>query len=56
MFTGIIETQAQVVSMLEKEMSATLALKTEPADWQQGESIAVNGVCLTLAQFNEEQF
>jgi len=51
MFTGLIQTLARVASITPSHAGATLAI--DPLDWPHrpthGESIAVNGVCLTVA-------
>ncbi|MEA3328162.1 MAG: riboflavin synthase [Candidatus Omnitrophota bacterium] len=52
MFTGIIE-QVAVVKELKKSLSKALlavSLKSYPQDLKIGESIAVNGVCLTVTK------
>lgn len=52
MFTGLVETTARVRSLTHKGPMAVLALRefaVEPRALQLGESIAVSGVCLTVA-------
>lgn len=48
MFTGIIEGQAETIAL----ESGQLVLRPRPGEWssnlREGESIAINGVCLTL--------
>ena len=51
MFTGIIEKTARVHRVIENRMSKRLVLGHDWADLKDGESIAVNGVCLTIAEF-----
>ena len=51
MFTGLIREMAQVISL--KNNFLTLKAKYSP---KIGDSIAVNGACLTVVQFNEESF
>lgn len=58
MFNGIVETTG-IISQVENKagckhfvISPTLSFN----DLQLGESIAVNGVCLTVTHFNQEQF
>ena len=56
MFTGIIEETGRVVAFTEGPDSWRLqvAAKLAPSDVKLGDSIAVNGCCLTVAQFNHE--
>ncbi len=55
MFTGIVQKQAKLLALtkkregLELEVEATLA----PTHFTKGNSIAVNGVCLTVENYNE---
>jgi riboflavin synthase len=51
MFTGIIEKTAKVTNVVENRMSRRLTLAHGWPDLRNGESIAVNGVCLTVAEF-----
>jgi riboflavin synthase len=53
MFTGIISSKGQVKSLQRKEelILLTLALEPQERPFSAGESIAVNGVCLTLTSF-----
>lgn len=46
MFTGIVERVGTVVAISPSRL--TVALEGGPADWQMGESVAVNGCCLTV--------
>jgi riboflavin synthase len=48
MFTGIIEKKGTVISNLNHDSGNRLLISSAFADLQTGESIAVNGVCLTL--------
>jgi riboflavin synthase len=48
MFTGIVEEQGEVLANCEGEIANRLFIKSSFAQMQAGESIAVNGVCLTL--------
>lgn len=52
MFTGIVETQGRVVALTRREAGARLTIETgtQLMDLTVGQSIAVNGVCLTVAQ------
>ncbi|MBY0221244.1 MULTISPECIES: riboflavin synthase [Sporosarcina] len=58
MFTGIIEEIGSVKSVQPgaQSMTLTIAASTVLADVQLGDSIAVNGVCLTVKKFSKEQF
>lgn len=51
MFSGIIEKLAQVSSSEREGGSLVLQLETGYPDLDLGESIAVNGVCLTVTEF-----
>jgi len=51
MFSGIIEKLAQVSSSLPEGGSLVLQLDTGYPDLELGESVAVNGVCLTVTDF-----
>jgi len=48
MFTGLIEQQGEISANLAGELANRLLIQASFADLQAGESIAVNGVCLTL--------
>lgn len=52
MFTGIVETQGRVVALTRGEAGARLTIETgtQLMDLTVGQSIAVNGVCLTVVQ------
>jgi riboflavin synthase len=52
MFTGIVETQGRVVALTRGEAGARLTIETgtQLMDLTLGQSIAVNGVCLTVVQ------
>lgn len=58
MFTGIIHGIGTILEI--KRMSKQLLIKIRPAlqikDWRLGESIAVNGCCLTVTKFSEFWF
>ncbi len=51
MFTGIIESVGKVLSVEERRGQRKLQIKTPWQDVKLGESIAVNGVCLTVSEF-----
>ena len=50
MFTGIIETTSQVIGVSQGPGFQRLTLASKWTDVADGESIAVNGVCLTVAE------
>src|ERR1700691_2013772 len=50
MFTGIIEKTARVIGVADGPMFRRLTLANHWHDVRLGESIAVNGVCLTVAE------
>ena len=49
MFTGLVETTAAVVALDLSEAGARLIVRAPGLDAQLGDSIAVNGCCLTVA-------
>ncbi|STX41976.1 riboflavin synthase alpha chain [Legionella donaldsonii] len=54
MFTGLIEQQGEVLANISDKVANRLLIKSPFADLQTGESIAVNGVCLTLLPEHEQ--
>ena len=58
MFSGIIEAVGTVREFVHGEESATIAVETDSKfrNLEDGESIAVNGVCLTVTEFNDSVF
>ncbi|MFA7323937.1 MAG: riboflavin synthase [Candidatus Nanopelagicales bacterium] len=58
MFTGIVEERGQIVSVTPLGDSARLVIRAAIAlsDAQLGDSIAVNGVCLTVAERDSDTF
>lgn len=52
MFTGIIQTVAPVTQVEPTRDSTRLRVATGFADLEPGESVAVNGVCLTVTEFD----
>ena len=54
MFTGLVEGIGSVgnVLHLRDEIKATISPRFKMTDWQMGESICVDGVCLTLTDFD----
>lgn len=57
MFTGIVEVKTTIRSSSVRDEITTFVLET-PAGWEVtvGQSIAVNGVCLTVSTFHEDSF
>ena len=57
MFTGIIEEKAKVLSVEKGDQSLQIQLARPKSfdDIQVGDSIACNGVCLTVENFDEQQ-
>jgi riboflavin synthase len=51
MFTGIIEKSARVIGVIGGPKFVRLTVAADWADVRLGESVAVNGVCLTVAEF-----
>ncbi len=58
MFTGIVEEIGTVAALQQAGGSFVLTIKAEKVleDVQLGDSVAVNGVCLTVTHFTKEQF
>lgn len=58
MFTGIIEEIGTVTSIQRKPqaLAMTIRAKTVLSDVKKGDSIAVNGVCLTVSSFAKDTF
>lgn len=54
MFSGIIEKRATVHAVSEEDGTLILELMTGYEGLELGESIAVNGVCLTVVRFNDK--
>ncbi|MDQ3991802.1 MAG: riboflavin synthase [Actinomycetota bacterium] len=52
MFTGIVEERGQVVSLEDRSTGTRLTIRarTVTGDTETGDSVAVNGVCLTVAE------
>lgn len=51
MFTGLVEKVGKVISAEDRRGQRRVQIKTPWTDLQNGESVAVNGVCLTVAEF-----
>jgi riboflavin synthase len=58
MFSGIIESVGTVREFVHGQESAAMVVETDHkfSGLEDGESIAVNGVCLTLVEFNDSTF
>lgn len=58
MFTGIVEEIGRVVSLEEAQEGTTMTIEATKVieDVRQGDSIAVNGTCLTVTEFDERSF
>jgi len=50
MFTGIIEKTARVIGVADDKFFRRLTLSSNWTDVRRGDSVAVNGVCLTVAE------
>ncbi len=57
-FTGIIEEKATIAQMNDHETHMELKIKAEKImqDMKEGDSISINGVCLTVTDFDENMF
>jgi riboflavin synthase len=56
MFTGLIEQVGEVESVRQTDAGRELRIAAPFTDLQNGESIAVNGACLTVREFGEGWF
>ena len=58
MFTGIIEEIGQIVSIQKNNQSAKITISANKIlqDIQLGDSIAVNGICLTACDISKNHF
>lgn len=58
MFTGLVISTAKIIGVKKSmgEARFTIAPTMPIADYQKGESIAINGVCLTVESFDENSF
>ncbi|MFB6162443.1 MAG: riboflavin synthase [Halococcoides sp.] len=55
MFTGIVETTGEVLAIEDDEGGRRLTIEA-PFDVSEGQSIAVEGVCLTVEEFDADTF
>src|SRR5437867_4334220 len=53
MFTGIIEKISQIAAVADGPMFRRITIPSPWDDVKRGESIAVNGVCLTIAEMSD---
>ena len=56
MFTGLIEEVGEVLSVQQTDAGRELRIRAEYPDLADGESIAVNGACLTVREHGAEWF
>jgi riboflavin synthase len=56
MFTGIVEELGEVAGIEHRRDAARLTIRGSTQDTSLGESIAVNGVCLTVAEITDGAF
>lgn len=56
MFTGIVDHCGEVVSSEEIPSGLRLKIKSSFEDFVKGESIAVDGICLTVVNFDQNHF
>lgn len=56
MFTGIIDHCGIVEQITEHKAATRIWIKNQFDDFKLGESIAVDGVCLTVTEFNDSSF
>tara|TARA_Y100000768_G_scaffold384142_1_gene367605 strand:- start:404 stop:982 length:579 start_codon:yes stop_codon:yes gene_type:complete len=56
MFTGIVEQIGEIVSIEEKNNSLKIDIKINDSDYSMGDSVSVNGVCLTIEKINDQTY
>lgn len=56
MFTGLVEDVGAVARLVRRGPSATLVVSTTLGPLELGESVAVDGVCLTVTRFDADGF
>lgn len=58
MFTGLVQDVGQITSIQQSSEGSTLTIQTSLPmdDWELGESVACDGVCLTVTHFGQGQF
>jgi len=56
MFTGLIEAVGEVESVRQTDAGRELRIRAPFTDLKNGESIAINGACLTVREFGAGWF
>src|SRR2546423_6253645 len=56
MFTGLIEQVGEIVSVRQTDAGRELRIRSAFSDLQDGESIAINGACLTVREHETDWF
>lgn len=56
MFTGLVETTGKIQQILPAQEGVRLTITSSLRDYQMGESIAVNGICLTVVAYTHDTF
>ena len=56
MFTGIIDHCGTILKTESLPSGVRLTIQTRFQDFEMGESIAINGICLTVTQFDKDSF
>jgi len=56
MFTGLIQTKGKLISSSIQAQGAQFKIATDMEDLQLGESIAINGACLTVINFQNKKW
>jgi riboflavin synthase len=55
MFTGIVKEVAEVTAVYPKKGGKIIKIKTKKLNLEIGDSVAINGVCLTITNFKHEE-
>lgn len=56
MFTGLVEELGEIASMQRRGVDCTLRVRSPLRDYVLGESIAVNGACLSVTRWGDDWF
>jgi len=56
MFTGLIEEVGEIVSVRQTDAGRELRIRSRYSDLEDGESIAINGTCLTVREHGSDWF
>src|SRR5919201_4163390 len=56
MFTGLIEQVGEVVSVRQTDVGREVRIRCDYSDLEDGESIAINGACLTVREHRSDWF